>query len=81
MTSRSKTRYNSIVRHDIANDNHSGREIPDYEAGVPRAASLPIMICAEIYQNVTHIRCFLSYNVRFHPYRSLLKLDGFRGSY
>lgn len=33
MTGRGKTRYNNIVSHDIANDNHSGREIPDYETG------------------------------------------------
>ena len=33
MTGRGKTRYNNIVSHDIVNDNHSSREIPDYETG------------------------------------------------
>ena len=28
---RGKTQYHNIVSHDIANDNHNGREIPDYD--------------------------------------------------
>ena len=59
----------------------SGFEPLAFRLGVPRAASLPVMICAEIYQNIPNIRYFLSYNVRSHPCCSLLKLDGFRGSY
>ncbi len=33
MSSKGKTRYNNIVSHSIADDNHNGRGTPDYETG------------------------------------------------